>query len=42
MKELGQPMPQGVNKPITVMGKVFDPAKPAAYADSFALKRSSR
>jgi nitrate/nitrite transport system substrate-binding protein len=42
MKELGQPVPQGVNKPITVMGKVFDPAKPAAYADSFAIKRSSR
>lgn len=42
MKELGQPVPQGVNKPITVMGKVFDPARPAAYADSFAIKRSSR
>jgi nitrate/nitrite transport system substrate-binding protein len=42
MKELGQPVPQGVNKPITVMGKVFDPARPAVYADSFAIKRSSR
>jgi nitrate/nitrite transport system substrate-binding protein len=42
MKELGQPVPQGVNKPITVMGKVFDVSKAAAYADSFAIKRSSR
>jgi len=42
MKELGMPVPQGVNKPITVMGKVFDVAKPDAYADSFAIKRSAR
>ena len=42
MKELGQPVPAGVNKPITVMGKAFDPAKADAYANSFAIKRSSR
>jgi len=42
MKELGMPVPQGVNKPITVMGRVFDVAKPDAYADSFAIKRSAR
>jgi nitrate/nitrite transport system substrate-binding protein len=42
MKELGQPVPQGVDKPIKVMGKAFDPNKAAAYADSFAIKRSSR
>jgi nitrate/nitrite transport system substrate-binding protein len=42
MKELGMPVPQGANKPITVMGKVFDVAKPDAYADSFAIKRSAR
>jgi nitrate/nitrite transport system substrate-binding protein len=42
MKELGMPVPSGVNKPITVMGKVFDVAKPDAYADSFAIKRSAR
>lgn len=42
MKELGMPVPQGVNKPIMVMGKVFDVAKPDAYADSFAIKRSAR
>jgi len=42
MKELGQPVPQGVDKPIKVMGKAFDPNKAAAYADGFAIKRSSR
>ena len=42
MKELGMPVPQGMNKPITVMGRVFDVAKPDAYADSFAIKRSAR
>ena len=42
MKELGQAVPQGVDKPISVMGKPFDPNKAAAYAAGFAIKRSSR
>jgi nitrate/nitrite transport system substrate-binding protein len=39
MKELGMP-PADAGKPITVMGKVFDPKQPAAYVDSFAIRRS--
>jgi nitrate/nitrite transport system substrate-binding protein len=39
MKELGQKVPEGAYKTIKVMGKEFDPAKPDAYINSFALKR---
>jgi len=40
MKALGQPVPDGVYKKIVVMGKGFDPAKPDAYVNSFAMKRT--
>jgi nitrate/nitrite transport system substrate-binding protein len=40
MKEAGLTPPDTTTKTISVMGKVFDPAKPAAYVDSFAIKRS--
>ncbi|HEY1059431.1 MAG TPA: CmpA/NrtA family ABC transporter substrate-binding protein [Limnobacter sp.] len=39
MKEAGLPVPASTDKPITVMGKVFDPKKPQAYAESFAISR---
>ncbi|MBN9427692.1 MAG: ABC transporter substrate-binding protein [Burkholderiales bacterium] len=39
MKELGMP-PADPAKPIVVMGKAFDPKQPAAYVNSFAIKRS--
>ena len=40
MKEMGLTPPDPTKKTIVVMGKAFDPAKPAAYVDSFAIKRS--
>jgi nitrate/nitrite transport system substrate-binding protein len=40
MAALGQKPPAGSAYPkFTIMGKVFDPEKAAAYADSFAIKR---
>ncbi|NMG63566.1 nitrate ABC transporter substrate-binding protein [Azoarcus indigens] len=39
MKELGMPAADPA-RPIVVMGKTFDPKQPAAYVDSFAIKRS--
>jgi nitrate/nitrite transport system substrate-binding protein len=39
MRQLGMPVPDGANPKFTIMGKVFDPAKPDAYVDSFAIKR---
>ena len=39
MKEAGLTPPTASSKTIVVMGKTFDPAKPAAYIDSFAIKR---
>lgn len=39
MKELGQKVPDGAYRKFKVMGKEFDPARPDAYIDSFALKR---
>jgi len=39
MKELGMPVPTGAYPKFTVMGKVFDPEKAAAYANSFAIKK---
>jgi nitrate/nitrite transport system substrate-binding protein len=41
MAALGQNPPAGDGmRKFTIMGREFDPAKAAAYADSFALKRS--
>jgi nitrate/nitrite transport system substrate-binding protein len=39
MKELGQPVPDGAYKKFKVMGKEFDPAKPADYLKSFAISK---
>ncbi|MFG1182357.1 CmpA/NrtA family ABC transporter substrate-binding protein [Xanthobacter versatilis] len=40
MKEMGLTPPATTSKSFSVMGKVFDPAKPAEYVASFAIKRS--
>ena len=40
MTELGFKAPASNSRPVTVMGKVFDPAKPDAYLKSFAIKKS--
>ena len=40
MKEMGLTPPATPTKAFSVMGKPFDPAKPAQYAESFAIKRS--
>ena len=40
MKALGMPVPEGAYPKFTIMGKVFDPAKPQAYVDSFPMKRA--
>ena len=40
MKELGQKVPDGAYPKFTIMGRVFDADKAAAYADSFAIKRT--
>jgi nitrate/nitrite transport system substrate-binding protein len=41
MKEMGLPLPAGDGyRKFTVMKKEFDPAKPDAYVDSFAIKRT--
>jgi nitrate/nitrite transport system substrate-binding protein len=40
MKELDQKPPEGSLRKYKVMGREFDPAKPQAYVDSFAMKRS--
>ncbi|MCU0969692.1 MAG: ABC transporter substrate-binding protein [Rubrivivax sp.] len=39
MKELGQPVPDGAYRKFSVMGKEFDPAKPADYLKSFPIHR---
>jgi nitrate/nitrite transport system substrate-binding protein len=40
MKDMGQNPPTGDGmKKFTIMGREFDPAKAAAYADSFAVKK---
>jgi nitrate/nitrite transport system substrate-binding protein len=39
MKDLGQKPPEGAYPKFTIMGKVFDADKAAAYADGFAIKR---
>ncbi|MDQ0506114.1 CmpA/NrtA family ABC transporter substrate-binding protein [Xanthobacter agilis] len=40
MKEMGLTPPTTTMKSFSVMGKVFDPAKPTEYLNSFAIKRS--
>ena len=39
MKELGQAAPEGAYPKFTIMGKVFDPAKPDDYVKSFAIAK---
>ncbi len=39
MKELGQGTPDGAYPKFTIMGKVFDPAKPDDYVKSFAISK---
>jgi nitrate/nitrite transport system substrate-binding protein len=41
MKDLGQKTPEGAYPKFTIMGKVFDPAKPDDYVKSFAISRSA-
>ncbi len=41
MKELDMPVPEGAYKKFKVMGKEFDPAKPAEYLQSFAIRRQA-
>ena len=40
MQAQGMTPPAASNKSFVIMGKSFDPAKPDAYVDSFAIKRS--
>ena len=40
MKELGYTPPKTTYAKYTIMGKVFDPAKPEAYVKSFKIKRA--
>jgi nitrate/nitrite transport system substrate-binding protein len=40
MAELGMKPPKANYMKHTIMGKVFDPAKPAEYLNSFAIKRT--
>jgi nitrate/nitrite transport system substrate-binding protein len=40
MKEVGLTPPTATTKSFSVMGKVFDPAKPEDYVKSFAIKRA--
>lgn len=43
MAALGMPAPAAAAsgyRPFTIMGKTYDPAKPQAYLDSFAIKRA--
>jgi nitrate/nitrite transport system substrate-binding protein len=40
MKQLGEPVPDGAYPKFTIMGKVFDPAKPEPYIASFDIKRT--
>jgi nitrate/nitrite transport system substrate-binding protein len=41
MKEVGLTPPVATTKSFSVMGKLFDPSKPAEYVNSFAIKRAS-
>ena len=41
MRELGQTPPEGAMPKFTIMGKVFDPAKPDDYVKSFAVAKAA-
>src|SRR5882724_1234325 len=41
MKEVGLPPPPMTSKTFSVMGKLFDPAKPEDYIKSFKIKRTT-
>jgi nitrate/nitrite transport system substrate-binding protein len=41
MKELGQTPPDGAFPKFTIMGKVFDPAKPDEYVKSFTVAKAA-
>ncbi len=41
MKDLGMTPPEGAYPKFTIMGKVFDPAKPEDYLKSFAIARAA-
>jgi nitrate/nitrite transport system substrate-binding protein len=41
MAELGMTSPEGSYRKFKVMGKEFDPGKPDAYVDSFAIRRAA-
>lgn len=41
MKDVGLSPPAGTTKTFSVMGKPFDPEKPDAYVQSFAIKRTT-
>jgi nitrate/nitrite transport system substrate-binding protein len=41
MKEVGLPPPPSTSKTFSVMGKLFDPAKPEDYIKSFKIKRTT-
>lgn len=41
MKDVGMTVPDGAYRKFTVMGKEFDPSKPEAYINGFAMKRSA-
>ncbi len=40
MKEAGLTPPTTTTKSFSVMGKMFDPAKPDAYVESFSIRRT--
>ena len=40
MAEAGLTVPKSTSKTFVIMGKTFDPAKPAAYLDSIKIKRT--
>ena len=40
MAEVGLPVPKESYRKYKILGKEFDPAKPDAYVDSFAIKRT--
>ena len=40
MKEAGYPVPAQPDKTFSVMGKLFDPARPEAYLASFKIRRA--
>jgi nitrate/nitrite transport system substrate-binding protein len=39
MRQLGLPVPEGTMRSASILGKTFDPAQPAAYLASQAIRR---